>query len=411
MGLFKRLRTRGKASVAPVAAVSDLALLGGELVALQLASGAEVPAQCTAVVVAESGQTRRVGAFGAAQVSLGAGEVAWCFHPGPYALAVLPFAAAPEAGLRLEFVVDAGDPRVAQQRFDLFLASEMVGGDAALSVSSFAAAVQAALQIALAEGMLDLPPCTSLGEWHAFRAGLNELLYTRFGVTVEDCYPIDLHPATDFAATLRARRAASAPPADAAPSAVASSPAAPALDAGAGSTQGEPAPVSARERDLDVAAHMPAYAERDAHAVRRLFLELPALSTALRMITPPSNAFATRQELLQRLALAALDVNTMPALELAAPDRKLSASAQARRAVHASQAATALNNAWSLIARLKLAQADEFTQLFDEADRVIANLEFALAERRAVPTAARALDAEAGQSAAVRREPTLGKPK
>jgi hypothetical protein len=145
-------------------------------------------------------------------------------------------------------------------------------------------------------------------------------------------------------------------------------------------------------------------AEEDARALRRLVLELPALSAALRMITPPSAAFAQQQDLLRRLALAALDVNTMPALELATPDRKLPKRLQEHRSFQAAQAAAALDNAWSLLARLKLANPDDIAQLFDEADRLIANLEFALAERRAVPPTT------AAPEQAERKEPTLGSP-
>lgn len=393
MGLLKRLRSRNKAP----ALVPDLARLGHEVLALQLKSGDAVPLQCTAVVVAESGQTRRVGAFGAARVNLAAGEMAWCYHPGPYALAVLPFAVAPEAGLRVEFVVDAGDPRMAQQRFDLFLASELACDGGVLTVSAFAASAQAALQRALAEGMLDLPPCTSIDEWHAFRAGFNQLLYTRFGVTVEDCYPIDLHPDIDLASTLRSGRIAAPAPAAALPAALGAE--------GADGVHATPifadAPAASPPCAPAPRAKKPPAAE-DARALRRLFLELPALSSALRMITPPSSAFARQQELLQRLALAALDVNTMPALQLSAPDRKLAPGEQARRACHAARAAAALDDAWSLLARLKLAQPEDIAQLFDEADRLIANLEFALAERRTVaaPVAAARGDG--------RREPSLG---
>jgi len=466
MELLKRLlAARGKASSASVAP-AEAARLGVELLAVHMGSGDEVPAECTAVVVAESGHTRRVGAFGSPRVHFGAAEVAWCFHPGPYALAVLPFASAGEAGLRVEFVIDAGDPRQQQQRFDLYLASELSGGEGPLTVVRFAGAVQLALQNALSEGMLDLPPCTSIDEWHAFRAGLNELLYTRFGVTVEDCYPVDLHPGADLAAALRARRR---PAAAASPSAPVARPAAataafsqpvvpgapPPPPSGSASpprpagTSAEPpqraaafsapsghpgAPRAPASMDTShAAAPAPAVAAAspgsggtvaaaaddaaDAHALRRLFLELPALSAALRMITPPANAFTTQQELLQRLALAALDVNTMPALQLASPDRKLAAAVQARRAAHAREAAAALDNAWSLLARLKLAHEDDIAQLFDEADRLIANLEFALAERRNVPPR----DADAPGSAAggapgeasarARREPTMGPPK
>ena len=80
--------------------------------------------------------------------------------------------------------VDAANPRVAQQRFDLYLYSETSGD---LQLPGFGASVETALQAELAQGALDLPPCTTLEEWHAFRAGLNQLMYTRYGVTVDDC--------------------------------------------------------------------------------------------------------------------------------------------------------------------------------------------------------------------------------
>ncbi|HEY1150041.1 MAG TPA: hypothetical protein VGF27_15780, partial [Pseudoduganella sp.] len=177
---------------------------------------------------------------------------------------------------------------------------------------------------------------------------------------------------------------------------------------------GEPAAIFADAKAADPAraSHSSASeprtaarpAEEDKRALRRLFLELPALSAALRAITPPSAAFAQQQDLLQRLALAALDVNTMPALELSAPGQKLAKRQQEQRSFHSGQAAAALDNAWSLLARLKLANADDIAQLFDEADRLIANLEFALAERRAVPASGVA------PQQAERKEPTLGSP-
>jgi len=142
-------------------------------------------------------------------------------------------------------------------------------------------------------------------------------------------------------------------------------------------------------------------AERDAYALRRLFLELPALSAAMRMLAPPEGGFAAQQELLQRFALAALDVNTMPSLAWATPDRALPREQQAQRAGHAAAAVGALDEAWALLASMKLARADEIAQLYDEADRLVANLEFALANRRAVPAAA-------GGEEIKRREPTLG---
>jgi len=245
--------------------------------------------------------------------------------------------------------------------------------------------VQASLQGALSEGLLDLPPCTSIDEWHAFRAGLNELLYTRFGVTVQDCYPIDLHPATDLAAILRARRTASAPTV-AAPPATAST---------AAATESVVAPDPGTSGSA---------VELDKPALRRLFLELPALSAAMRMLTPPEGGFAAQQELLQRLALVALDVNTMPSLAWETPDRQLPRALQESRAGFSVQAVSALDDAWALLARLKLAASEELTQLYDEADRLVANLEFALANRRAVPSSATGDEIAPHE----RREPSLG---
>jgi hypothetical protein len=443
MELFKRMRKRGKASspnASPVAA--DQARLGADVLAVRLESGDEVPAECTAVVIAESGQTRRVGAFGKPRLTLTAGELAWCFHPGPYVLAVTPFAAAPETGLRVEFLIDAGDPRVQQQRFDLFLASEWCGACGPLSVPVFGAGMQLALQNALTEGMLDLAPCTSIEEWHAFRAGLNELLYTRFGVTVQDCYPVDLHPATDLAATLAARRAEPAPAASVSAAAVPAT--APALDQAVaaaaaptpvepvlGDAPAHPPPAAQGEPPLPVAAPLEpsltearapgvpvagasAAAPDDVRALRRLFLELPPLTSALRMVTPPSTVFAAQQELLQRLSLAALDVNTMPALAWKAPDQALPPAEQGKRAAAAQQAVAALDAIWSLLARLKLAGADDIPALFDEADRLIANLEFALSARRSVLGTGGAggegapAELQGGAVIRERREPTLG---
>jgi len=345
--------------------------------------------------------------------------------------------------------------------------------------------VQLAVQNALAEGLLDLPPCTSVEEWHAFRGGLNELLYTRFGVTVQDCYPIDLHPATDLAATLAATLATyrarpdapsdAAPPTvtrrNAAPTAAAQPAAAPSAAAGivpsavapagastptaatatgaaaivpveggdgeaaagsasrsapaAGSARGhapfaghpaaQPAPQFAPVSESAPApqsspAKAATSAAADAFALRRLFLELPPATTALRMITPPASAFATQQELLQRLSLAALDVNTMPSLAWKTPGQPLPEAAQGARAAAAEQATTALNTIWSLLAKLKQAPEADIGQLFDEADRLIANLEFALFARRSTGADNETMPAElqGGAISRERREPTLG---
>jgi hypothetical protein len=333
IGLFKR--------TAAVAA-PDTAALGTRALALPMPSGAVVPPGCVGVVFDKGGRTRRIAPGG--RFKLEAHESACCFHPGPYSADLLPFAAAPEVGLRLNFAIDAPDPRVAQQRFDLYLASEAGG---VVSLAAMAGAMQAALQRELGQGNLDLPPCTSLAEWNTFRAGLNRLLYTRFGVIVDDCIPVDLGEGVDYAQILLARAAPLAP-------------AAPAL---AASTS----PMLS-----------------DAQAMRRLFLELPCVMCALRLAVLPQGQaqFRQHQALLQRLDQVSLSAATMPALELAAPGQPLAAAMQARRAHHSSAAAVALDEAWSLLARMSLADGLPLAPLFDDADRIVANLEYHCSERR-----------------------------
>lgn len=363
MGLFTRRRT-------PVA---DTSGLGQTLVALRLGQGDAAPAAATVVIFNPVGHARRVAA---GRVTCNEGEIAYCFHPGPYSMDLLPFAAAPEIGLRLRFVIDAADPRVIQQRFDLYLFSE---AGTQLALDDMRAGIETSLQTALAQGSLDLPPCTSLDEWNVFRAGLNQLLYTRFGITVDDCVPVDLGDTVDYAAMLRTRVANAineAPlPADVQ-----------AADARTEPQLGdavEPHHAAAGAPATAAASH--GLADGDARSLRRLFLELPALSGALRMLVLPPGleTFQTHQALLKRLGLAALSVGTMPSLAWAAPDQPLPAPQQLRRSTHSTAAVGAMDEAWSLLARLQLASAPQWLQLLDEADRICANLEFHLELRRA----------------------------
>jgi hypothetical protein len=329
----------------------DGAGLGSTFVALPLLSGAAVPAGCCAVI-AGGGRTRRIEAGGRAR--LADGETAYCFHPGPYNADLAPFASAPELGLRVSLAIDGPDPRLAQQRFDLYLASECGGR---LELEPFVREIEAALRRELALGNLDLPPCTSLEEWNAFRAGFNQLLYVRFGVSVDDCVPVDLGASRDFAQMLLARLA-EAPPAP------------------------QPVPASAATEAFDAGAS-------DARALRRLFLELPCLMGGLRLAVLPSGPglFRQQQQLLHRLDLASLSAATMPALELAAPGETIGAIAQARRARHSQRAAAALDEAWALLARFEHAGDGAAPALFDELDRIVANLELHCAGRRAASAA------------------------
>lgn len=337
MGLFKRRQE------------ADTAALGSVALALALAPGALVPAGCVGLVLDQGGRTRRVSAGGRADC--GAHERAVCFHPGPYSADLLPFAAAPELGLRLCFGVDSADPRLAQQRFDLFLASEAPDG---MALAALCALLESALQRELAQGNLELPPCTSHDEWDGFRAGLNQLLYTRFGLAVSDCMPVDLGESVDYAQLLLAR--ASEKPAAST----------------AGVTEAAAAPPD------------------DAASLRRLFLELPCATGALRLIAlpPGQERFRQHQDLLQRLTQLALSVTTMPALELAAPGVRLGADKQLARARHSAGAVAALDEAWALLARVARTPdgaIDAIDAILDDAARIVANLELACAARRAVP--------------------------
>ncbi len=324
--------------------------LGAAYIALPIARGCTVPSGRFAVLANGEGHTRRLSE--GARVNAFEGESAWCVHPGPYACALTPFAAAPEIGLKLAFAIDAADPREAQQRFDLFLASE--GGER-VALDAFVAQMEGALQRELAQGNLELPPCTSFEEWNLFRAGLNQLLYTRFGVMVDDCVPADLGAARDLAALLSARLAVQPAP-------------------GVG-------PVAAPSREAFDAAC------EDRKALRRLFLELPRVLCGLRLaVLPPDCAtFRRHQDLLRRLDLVSLSVGTMPALMLAAPNEALAAAAQLRRARHSRRALAALDEAWALLARMKQAvtRLPQAIALLDEADRIVANLECDCAARRA----------------------------
>ncbi|MYM25868.1 hypothetical protein GTP46_24875 [Duganella sp. FT135W] len=372
MGLFSRRRKP----------VTDMGGLGVTLIALRVEAGDVAPMHSTVVLFNAAGHARRA-AVG--KVACEQGEMAFCFHPGPYTVDLTPFAAAPEWGLRLRFVVDAANPRVSQQRFDLYLYSETAGR---LALADFAASVQLALQAELAQGALDLPPCTTLEEWHAFRAGLNQLMYTRYGVTVDDCVPVDLGEQIDYATTLRARAQQEATRAAANAAAISAASAASAATADRPSTEpqlGEQLGASrATAGSVRAGARQPAAAEQDARALRRLFIELPALTSELRLLALPegSTIFQQHQTLLLRLGMAALNVNTMPALAWAAPDQPLPAEDQSRRSAQTLIAESALDESWSLLARLQLAGPQQWAQLLDEADRICANLETGLSLRR-----------------------------
>lgn len=341
LGFFKR-----------AAPAVDACELGRSVVALAMPAGTAPPSGCHSVVVGTDGRTRRLQA--ARKIEAREGETAYAFHPGPYAADLQPFEAAPEIGLRTSFAIDAPDPQASQQRFDLYLAAEVSGR---LELTALVTAIEAALRHELATGGLELPPCTALDEWNAFRQGLNQLLYMRFGLTVDDCVPVDLGETRDYAQMLAARAAA---PVETTAPAVA------------------PSVAVASER-FDPAAE-------DAKALRRLFLELPCLMCGLRLAAMPSacEQFQRQQVLLQRLDLVSVGVNAMPALALAAPGQALPDVEQTRRARHSRRACLSLDEAWALLARLRQAGEAALPQLYGEAERIVSNLEADCAGRRSV---------------------------
>jgi len=340
LGLFKR--------TTPVA---DACELGRSAVALPVRSGCTVPPGLPLVIVDPRGSTRRAGTAAAKRVELRDGELGYAFHPGPYTIDLLPFAGAPEIGLRTSFAIDAAGPDATRQRFDLYLASEVSGR---LGLDALAAAVEGALQRELLEGGLALPPCATIDEWNAFRLGLNQLLYMRFGLTVDDCVPVDLGERRDYAALLAARTA----------------------------RQDAPAPQAGRSAAPVDDVPEPALA--DARALRRLFLELPCLMCGLRLAALPDSPeqFHQQQALLQRLDLLSVGANAMPALGLSAPGQPLAPAEQLRRVRHSRRATASLDEAWALLARLKGASPALLGALYGEYERIVANLEADCAGRR-----------------------------
>jgi hypothetical protein len=324
--------------------------LGTQVVALVVQPNSVLPEGCCGVIADADGRTRRTAP--GRRLKLVAGETAWAFHPGPYAAQLVPFAGAPEIGLAVHFAVDSPDPRLEQQRFDLYLASECTGR---LELAALVHEAQQALQRELAQGNIELPPCATLDEWNAFRAGFDRLLYTRFGLVVDDCVPLDLGDSVSYGDMLLERLGDPATP------------------------MAEPAAALAKP-------DLPDADRADARALRRLFLELPCLMRGVRLAAAPSTGeeFRTLQHMLQRLDLASLSVATMPALELAAPGQPLSPAMRVRRARHAGQAALALDEGWALLARFERAEGVQFALLLDELDRILANLERHCDARRAI---------------------------
>jgi hypothetical protein len=353
--------------------------------ALRVMQDSLVPPRCVGICISAAGHASRTVA--GQRMLLDAADTGYWVHPGPYACDIVPYAATPEIGLRLRLVLDTPDPRVAQQRFDLFLASEIAPGltPQNLDLDDLCGRVQATLQDELARGGLALEPCASPEEWTQFRAGLNQLLYTRFGLIVEECLPVDLGDTIDYAQLLLQRHTA-----EPEPEPVHAEPAAavpwPMID-DALPVRLPPAKAASTTSPTSATRLAAGLQQRDALGVRRLFLELPQFASGMRLIAwpPGQTVFQQRQALLQRIDLLSLSASTMTDLAWASPDQMTSDAQQARRADHLQRAVAGLDEAWALLARLR--QADDglpsqLPQAFEQADRVVSNIESHLAARR-----------------------------
>lgn len=376
----------------------------------------QVPPDCIGIVIANDGTTTRHAVGQSLRppwqksflVTTIPQRCQLCLHP-----------ACPEILLDLRYVVDSADPRLAQQRFDLFLASEITQD---WSCADMAAQLQTLLQAEMASGNLDCHPQMSLPEWMRFRAQLERWLYIRFGLTVEDCALVDAGETFDYAQILLERAhavaqtgAATLPPlltptvassaasAPIRPSVVAANarcsatnkdaaPQPPNTDASplqpantdvspnppntnapprqSPNTDASPQPpissmLSATEPTppADGPPALPSrhvhHAGTDSQQLRRLFLELPDFIVRWRALNPPSAFFTLQQTILQRLSVLKTTVAAMPALELAAPQQALAAWQIAVRRQAMRDALQAWEQAWGLLARLQPASTTD----------------------------------------------------
>lgn len=184
--------------------IPDAARLGASMLAVTAPLGAYVPEGCVALVIERDGRRRLAGGE---RLAGQAQALAWCLHPGPYEC-VLQLQASGDIGLLLRFALDTLDLRSTQQRIDLFLASE---ADGPVSVLDFAAQMAWALQQECQRGCLRLGPSGTLAEWQQFRSGVDQLLYARFGVLVQECVQVELNAASAMPTAVARAPLASSP--------------------------------------------------------------------------------------------------------------------------------------------------------------------------------------------------------
>jgi hypothetical protein len=160
---------------------------------------AAAAAGCQAVVVAADGRTRRVSAGG--RIGAGEGETGLVLPSRP--LHCRPGAVCRRARDRPAHQLRDRRPGPARDPAALRPLPGAKGRAADAGRLARRASRRAAARTG--QGNLELPPCTTLDEWNAFRQGFNQLLYMRFGLTVDDCVPVDLATAATMRANWRAR--------------------------------------------------------------------------------------------------------------------------------------------------------------------------------------------------------------
>jgi hypothetical protein len=275
----------------------------------------------------------------------------------------VPFAAAPEIGLRTSFAIDSPDPRVTQQRFDLYLAAKVAGE----LTRGLAARIETRCSANWPRATWSCRPVRRSTNGMPFRGGFNQLLYTRFGLTVDDCVPVDLGDTRDYARELLARAVQ------------------------------EPAPPAAVPARLSPCSRMarPLRRRRGRRpALRRLFLELPCVMCGVRLAAlPPGRRCSTSSRPCCSASTWLCLARTMPALALAAPGQPLGRQ-QLRRARHSLRACKrARRSLGAAGAPAPRPTTRRSPLLFDEADRIVANLERDCAERRAARRERRRMNA------------------
>ncbi len=302
-----------------------LPLLGKEIIALQVPSKAKLeqllPAACYAIALPDA-HFRQLA------------------HPGPYQVDLFLQAQTPELALRLSLVLDqfdSSEPALSPQaRFALFLHSEEIKE---LRVSQLQQRLQAWIDTLLAQQHLQIETCPTAAEWQALRKQLEQFIFTRFGLSVEDCLPVDVGQQRDTALLLLAQQSAQIE---------------------ASKTSQAPLPTAVQPARL---APSSSPSPSAGQVIRRLFVELPALCHAWRMLAWPSDLtwYANWQALAQRID----QVQSI----IATPPSSLLHAKQSVQQLH-----SALEQAWALLAQVQQLPAIELAQHADQHLAAFASL-------------------------------------